>query len=106
MEERRKGFINNFGVAGALKRDEDNEVSTTGLFVQGEWKFAERWAAHAGLRTSNVKFTSADHFILLPTNEETTASKTYPGQTPVAGLVFRIAPRPTIYGNLGPGFER
>ena len=50
MEERRKGFINNFGVAGALKRDERNDVSTTGLFAQGEWKFAESWAAHAGVR--------------------------------------------------------
>src|SRR5438034_3158451 len=84
MKERSRGFRNENGVQGALKRDEDNEVSTTGLFVQGEWKFAERWAAHAGLRTSNVKFTSADHFILLPSNADDSGSKTYRGTTPVA----------------------
>ena len=27
-----------------LKRDEDDTVSSTGVFAQAEWKFAERWA--------------------------------------------------------------
>ncbi|HSU63785.1 MAG TPA: TonB-dependent receptor [Burkholderiales bacterium] len=102
MEERRKGFINNFGVAGALKRDENNDVSTTGLFAQGEWKFAERWAAHAGVRTTTVQFRSRDSFL---SNGDDSGAKSYRGTTPVAGLVFRMNPRTSLYGNLGRGFE-
>src|SRR2546426_6043297 len=102
MEERRKGFINNFGVAGALKRDEDNDVSTSGLFVQGEWKFAERWAAHAGARATTVQFRSRDSFL---SNGDDSGAKSYRGTTPVAGLVFRMNPRTSLYGNLGRGFE-
>jgi iron complex outermembrane receptor protein len=102
MEERRKGFINNFGVAGALKRDENNDVSTTGLFAQGEWKFAERWAAHAGVRATTVQFRSRDSFL---SNSDDSGAKSYRGTTPVAGLVFKLNPRTSVYGNLGRGFE-
>src|SRR5687768_7453945 len=37
MDERRRGFINNNGTAGALKRDEDDVVSSTDLYAQAEW---------------------------------------------------------------------
>ena len=102
MEERRKGFINSFGVAGALKRDEHNDVSTTGLFAQGEWKFAKRWAAHAGVRATTVQFRSRDSFL---SNGDDSGAKSYRGTTPVAGLVFKLTPHTSLYGNLGRGFE-
>jgi iron complex outermembrane receptor protein len=102
MKERRKGFVNDNGVYGGLKRDEDNDVSTTGLFVQGEWKFAERWAAHAGLRTSNVRFRSQDFFL---SNGDDSGTKAYRATTPVAGLVYRFDKNTSLYGNLGRGFE-
>ena len=35
MNEKRKGFINNNGVGGALKRDEDNKVDQHGLLRPG-----------------------------------------------------------------------
>jgi iron complex outermembrane recepter protein len=85
-----------------LRRDEDNDVSTTGLFVQGEWKFAERWAAHAGLRNSTVRFRSQDSFL---SNGDDSGAKTYRATTPVAGLVFRWDKNTSVYGNVGRGFE-
>ena len=91
MKERRRGFLNNNGVSGALKRDEDNEVSSTGLFVQGDWSFAERWAVHAGLRTTAVTFQSEDHFVITG-NGDDSGSKTYRATTPVAGLLFKVTP--------------
>ena len=104
LKERRRGFLNNFGESGALKRDEDNTVSSTGLFAQGEWKFAERWSAHAGLRTSNVRFESEDHFFATG-NGDDSGSKSYRGTTPVAGLVYRLNQATSLYGNVGRGFE-
>ena len=104
MKERRRGYLNNNGVSGALKRDEDNQVSSTGLFVQGDWSFTERWTAHAGLRTTTVKFESEDHFAITG-NGDDSGSKTYRATTPVAGVVFKASPRTSFYGNLGRGFE-
>ena len=54
MDERRKGFINDNGVAGALKRDEDDAVSSTDFYAQGEWRLAERWSVLGGVRSSHV----------------------------------------------------
>jgi iron complex outermembrane receptor protein len=104
MHDRRKGAINNNGIAGALKRDEDNEVSSTGLYAQGEWKFAERWSAHAGLRRTYVRFENTDHFIAAG-NGDDSGKRDYSATTPVAGLVFRVNPNTSLYGNVGKGFE-
>jgi iron complex outermembrane recepter protein len=104
MEERRRGFINNFGTPGALKRDEDDEVSATDLYAQAEWLFAERWSAHAGLRTSRVEFSSRDYFII-PGNPDDSGSRTYSETTPVAGLLFKYSKTLSLYGSYGEGFE-
>src|SRR5690606_20642562 len=55
MDERRRGFLNEFGVAGALRRDEDNRVTSTDFFAQAEWRLAERWSLHGGARHSRVR---------------------------------------------------
>ena len=104
MEERRRGYVNNNGVAGALKRDEDNVVYSTGVFAQGEWLFAERWSAHAGLRSSRVAFESTDYFIV-GTNPDDSGAKDYSTTTPVAGIVYRLDPQTSLYANYGRGFE-
>ena len=49
MAQHRKGYINNNGISGALKRDEDNTVTNTALYAQLEWKFARSWTASAGI---------------------------------------------------------
>ena len=104
MAERRRGFINNNGNPGALKRDEDDTVSSTDLFAQLEWKFLERWSAHAGVRSSDVRFRIEDHFIA-PGNPDDSGEKSYKDTTPVAGIVFRFTPTTSFYGNFGRGFE-
>jgi iron complex outermembrane receptor protein len=104
MDERRRGFINNNGVAGALKRDEDDEVSSTDLYAQVQWNFAERWSAHGGLRTSRVEFRSTDYFIA-PSNPNDSGTRDYSATTPVAGLLFKASRHVSVYANLGRGFE-
>jgi len=104
MDERRRGFVNNGGVAGALRRDEDDAVSSTDLFAQGEWAFAERWSAHGGLRSSRVEFRATDDFIG-GANPDDSGSKSYSATTPVAGLLFRLSGNISLYGNAGRGFE-
>jgi len=104
MDERRRGFVNDGGVAGALRRDEDDVVDSTDLFAQAEWRFAERWSAHGGLRTSRVEFRATDYFIG-GANPDDSGSRSYSATTPVAGLLFRLSQNTSFYGNLGRGFE-
>ncbi len=104
MSEHRRGYVNNSGVQGALKRDEDDTVASSGLYAQAEWKFADRWTAHGGLRSSHVRFRTEDHFIV-PGNPDDSGQKSYDATTPVLGLLFRPSERTTFYGTFGRGFE-
>jgi iron complex outermembrane recepter protein len=104
MDERRQGYINNNGVQGALKRDEDDTVESTGLYAQLEWKFAERWLLNLGARASDVRFRIQDYFIA-PGNADDSGEQTYRATTPVAGLLFRLSDKTSLYGNFGKGFE-
>jgi iron complex outermembrane receptor protein len=104
MEERRRGFVNEFGVAGAPRRDEDNAVRSTDLYAQAEWRLAERWSLHGGVRHSRVRFTSDDHFITAD-NPDDSGARDFRATTPVVGVLYRASPRLSLYGNLGRGFE-
>ena len=104
MGERRRGFINNLGTATSLRRDEDNDVTSTDLYAQAEWKLSERWSLHGGARHSRVRFESEDFFIA-PGNPDDSGERRYRATTPVAGLVYRLNRSTSLYGNLGQGFE-
>jgi iron complex outermembrane receptor protein len=104
MQERRRGYINNFGAMGALKRDEDNRVESTNLFGQADWRFAERASATLGLRRTLVRFDSRDHFIA-GTNPDDSGNLGYANTSPVAGLAYRVAPEMSLYVSAGRGFE-
>ena len=108
MAQHRKGYINNNGVQGALKRDEDNTVTNAAAYAQFEWKFAPRWSTMAGIRYTSVRFDSKDYFIKLappPANPNDSGNVNYSKATPVAGLVFNASPNWNVYANIGRGFE-
>jgi iron complex outermembrane recepter protein len=104
MGQRRRGFDNNFGAIGALRRDEDDNVSSSNLFAQADWRFAKRLSATLGLRRSLVRFDSHDHFITAA-NPDDSGSVSYANTSPVAGLAFRLAPELSLYASAGRGFE-
>jgi len=104
MAERRRGFVNNNGIAGELRRDEDDEVSSTDVYAQAEWRFAERWSLHGGLRSSHVAFKSTDYFVIAG-NPDDSGTRDYSATTPVAGILYRLEKNISLYANLGRGFE-
>lgn len=108
MAERRKGLQNfvgsQLGVQGALRRDENNTVTNFDQYLQAEWQPHSRWIASAGVRHSEVKFDSKDYYIV-GANPDDSGSVRYRSVSPVAGLVFRLAPGANLYASAGKGFE-
>ncbi|MGA8052001.1 MAG: TonB-dependent receptor [Burkholderiales bacterium] len=105
QDEHRRGYINDFGDLGGLKRDEDDSVTGTGVYAQAEWRPAEKWIAIAGVRASQVSFDSVDHYIVLPSNPDDSGSRNFSATTPTAGLLYRITPTASAYVSYGQGFE-
>lgn len=104
MSQRRRGFDNNLGAIGGLRRDEDDKVSSTNLFAQADWRLLERTSVTLGLRRTLVRFDSQDHFIT-GSNPDDSGNIAYSNTSPVAGLTFRLAPELSLYASAGRGFE-
>jgi iron complex outermembrane recepter protein len=108
QNELRRGY-NNFigstlGVVGALRRDENDIVHNIDEYAQGSWDFASRWSIMAGVRRSDVKFTSNDHYITA-TNGDDSGGISYGATSPVAGLVFKPSDWARLYASFGQGFQ-
>jgi iron complex outermembrane receptor protein len=124
----RKGYRNDLGVQGALKRDEKNTVDSKGAYAQAEWKFSDAWAVSAGVRYTRVDFESEDKFICTTTvnttgtalgtcsgspnpvtvtsfNPDDSGSASHAAWTPVAGVTHKLSPATNIYANAGKSFE-
>ncbi len=104
LDERRRGYVNDFGSQGALRRDEDDRVANTDFFAQGEWRFAPAWSASLGARRSRVDFESRDYYVV-GVNPDDSGRQSYSRTTAVAGIVFQASPRWNLYANAGEGFE-
>lgn len=111
QDEARKGFQNFagsgatqvLGVVGALKRDEDNRLTSSDVFVQADWQsdFAN---AFFGARRSQLKMRSTDRYIVSG-NPDDSGSLSFSATTPVVGASFKLSPMVRAYASAGRGFE-
>jgi iron complex outermembrane receptor protein len=108
QNELRRGY-NNFvgptlGVQGLIRRNENNIVHNIDEYTQGSWDFASMWSLMVGVRRSDVKFTSNDHYITA-TNGNDSGGISYGATSPVAGLIFKPADWVRLYASFGQGFQ-
>jgi iron complex outermembrane receptor protein len=108
LAERRRG-LQNFvgpvhGVEGALRRDEDNTAIASDQYVQGTWQISPRWRLDAGVRHSQVRSGSQDHYIVT-NNGDDSGSARYSATLPAAGLMFKLSEQEHLYVTAGRGFE-
>jgi len=104
LEQERRGFVNNNGTAGALRRDETDTARNIDVFGQVDWMFAAQWKGTAGLRASRVRLGVDDRYITAASPNDS-GSVSYRNISPVLGLVWFADEDLNIYGNLGRGFE-
>ncbi len=104
LDEHRRGYVNNAGTAGALRRDEDDRVENDDVYAQMEWNLAPAWSLSAGARHSRVKFDSRDHYVV-GANPDDSGSITYSRTTPVLGVMYKPSDSLHAYANAGEGFE-
>jgi iron complex outermembrane recepter protein len=104
QNEARKGFVNNNGVLGDLRRDEDNVVDNTDFYAQFEWSPWTPIVILAGIRTSDVSFKSSDHYVTAQ-NPDDSGSVRYRHTSPVGGVLWHVTDQINAYVNYGQGFE-
>jgi iron complex outermembrane receptor protein len=108
LEEERRGYQNfsgaQLGVLGALRRDETNRVTETGLYAQAEWDPSPAWRLLGGVRVSRVSFRSQDHYVTAA-NPDDSGGAEFDATTPVLGATWRATSVLNVYAAAGRGFE-
>jgi iron complex outermembrane receptor protein len=104
LNQQRYGFVNNNGIAGALRRDEIDRASNVDLFGQIDWTLRPQWKASLGVRSSHVRLAVEDHYVT-PASPDDSGSVEYTHTSPVLGLVWHANDDLNVYANLGRGFE-
>ena len=104
MEERRRGYVNESGVAGALRRNEMDTAASLGHYAIAEWWFAPDWKLSGGVRRSSVSFDVRDDFVTA-FNPDDSGSKRYAATNPVIGLLHALSDTVDLYASVGRGFE-
>ncbi|MFY3384352.1 TonB-dependent receptor family protein [Paracidovorax sp. MALMAid1276] len=104
LAEHRRGFVNNAGASGAVRRDEHDSASNTDAFAQVDAWLTPRWRAMAGVRTSQVRVGIDDRHVT-PSNPDDSGSRTWRHTSPTAGLVWSASEHLNVYANAGRGFE-
>ncbi|HKE46407.1 MAG TPA: TonB-dependent receptor [Steroidobacteraceae bacterium] len=104
MDEIRKGYVNVLGTRGDLRRDEDDLVYDFDQYFIASWNMTERWQLAGGVRHSEVKYQSEDHFIV-GANPDDSGDIDFESTMPVIGLLFQAAPGVHLFTSVGRGFE-
>ena len=105
LSEHRLGTVNDAGTSGALRRDERTRVENTDAFAQVDTWLSPRWRAVAGLRTSMVRISVDDHYVVPPSNPDDGGSRRWRHTSPALGLVWSATENLNVYANIGRGFE-
>lgn len=112
LDEDRKGYENfigaganqQLGVQGNLRRNETNTIWNLDPYLQASWQFLPTWKVDAGLRYSNVRFDSDDHYIDI-NNPDDSGNAKYSKLLPSMALGWQAQDNLNIYASYARGFE-
>lgn len=97
-----ENYVGNvFGVKGALRRDEEDDVRNVDPYVQMEWERGP-WVFTGGVRHSRVSFDVDDHYLA---NGNDGGSVDYSHTTPLVGVLYKLTPMVNVYASAARGFE-
>lgn len=64
QDDDRKRFDNLQGVVGGKVFDQNEQVDSSGIYVQGEYRFSDAWALQAGLRYDKLTYDVTDRYLV------------------------------------------
>ncbi|WP_319615299.1 TonB-dependent receptor family protein [Acidiphilium acidophilum] len=103
-DQHRKGYVNNYGTIGALRRNEQDTARNIAEYAQLNADLTPKLILDAGIRHSQDQFTVQDLYVT-PTLTNDTGSVTYGHTSLVAGVTYHLTPTTNLFADYGEGFE-
>ena len=101
QDDDRQRFDNNNGVLGARTFDQNEQVDSTGVYVQGEYQIDDAWALQAGLRYDQVSYDVTDRFLV---DGDDSGKLDFDEFSPSLGLNYKFE-YGVVFASYSSGFE-
>ena len=101
QDDDRRRFDNNQGVLGSLVFDQQEQVDSNGIYVQGHYKFGSAWAVNAGLRYDDLQYTVTDRFLA---DGDDSGRRNFSEVSPSASVSYRTG-LGTVFASYSSSFE-
>lgn len=103
QDDDRRRYANLNGVQGALSFDQNEHVTSQGIFLQNELSVSQRVQVSFGVRFDQVDFEVTDHYFA--DGFDDSGSKQFEDTSPMAGLVIDLTERLNLYATYSTAFE-
>lgn len=100
----RKNFDSDGGEPDGLTLDQDERVTSVGLFVQSRLDVGESLSLLGGLRFDNVRFSATDRFFG-GGDPDDSGERTMDAFSPSVGAVYRATDRVELFASVSRSFE-
>jgi iron complex outermembrane receptor protein len=104
QDDDRLRYDNVNGVQGALGFDQNEHVTSYGVFLQNELSLSERVQLSFGVRYDEVEFEVTDRWLTNATGDDS-GSKKFTDTSPMAGLVVELTDNLNFYTTYSSAFE-
>lgn len=105
QNDRRFGYVNDFGSRGDVRRDELGTVTSQSLFTLAEWQQTEALTWQAGVRYNEVDFSVDDYFVVSGVNPEDSGALSMQATSWSIGANYQLNDDWTVFIARGRGFE-
>jgi iron complex outermembrane receptor protein len=96
----RRRFANNQGVLGDMTTNQDEDVTTLGVFVEDAWDLSETVALTLGARYDELEYKATDR-----TGGGGSGQADFNELSPMAGIVWKVWRDTNLYGNISSSFD-
>lgn len=104
QNDRRFGYVNDFGERGDVRRNDDGVVRTKSVYGLAEWQVAPAWQLLGGLRYNDTEFAVDDYYII-PENPDDSGAADTQETSWMFGLNYAVNETVSLYLSRGAGFE-
>lgn len=104
MEDRRRGYVNNLGIAGDLRRDETGDVTSRDVYSLVQLNPLAQLTVYTGVRRTWLDVDVDDYFIV-PGNPDDSGARDYREHSYAFGGNYQLDNQWEIFASTGRGYE-
>ncbi|HET8817046.1 MAG TPA: TonB-dependent receptor [Pseudidiomarina sp.] len=105
QQDRRLGYVNDFGTRGEVRRDELGTVTNQSLFALAEWQATQTLTLQTGLRYNEVDFGVEDYFVIPDVNPQDSGTLAMQATSWSLGVNYQLNDNWSLFIARGRGFE-